>query len=153
MKAISLGPGIATELWQNVSPCADVVSNTVVTTVVERTEFVEFQTCECQTGFVAVRTLRFRTVAFELIFPLAVTGQLVVDLSFTFEAQTNVGFVAVVARIIREIVQTCYFTVQIQLVTVFVINFSAFTTPAANMEVTATATNLSFILNNPYNFL
>ncbi|WP_241180572.1 hypothetical protein, partial [Enterobacter asburiae] len=27
------------------------------------------------------------------------------------------------------------------------------TTPAANMEVTATATNLSFILNVPYNFL
>jgi hypothetical protein len=30
---------------------------------------------------------------------------------------------------------------------------AAFTAPAANREVTATATNLSFILNNPYNFL
>ncbi|MFM0836834.1 hypothetical protein QU892_00210, partial [Citrobacter freundii] len=29
---------------------------------------------------------------------------------------------------------------------------AAFTAPAANRLVTATATNLSFILNNPYNF-
>ena len=124
-KAIGLGPGIATELWQNVSPCADVVSNTVVTTVVERTELIEFQTCKRQTRFVTVRTLSFRAVALELIFPLAVTGHLVVDLRFAFEAQTNVGFVAVVVCFIREIVQTCHFTVQIQLVTVFVVNFGS----------------------------
>lgn len=38
------------------------------------------------------------------------------------------------------------FTVQIQFIAVFVIYLAAFTTPAANREVTATATNLSFIL-------
>jgi hypothetical protein len=30
-----------------------------------------------------------------LVFPLAVTGQLVVNLSFAFEAETHVGLVAV----------------------------------------------------------
>ncbi len=123
-EAVSLRPGIATELWQNVSPRADVISHTVVTTVVEGTEFIEFQTSVRQTGFVAVGTLSFRAIALELIFPLAVSGQLIVDLSFTFEAQTNIRFVAVATSIIRKIVQTSNFAVQIQFVTVFVKNFS-----------------------------
>ncbi len=93
---------IATELWQNVSPRADVISHTVVTTVVEGTEFIEFQTSVGQTGFVAVGTLSFGAIALELIFPLAVSGQLIVDLSFTFEAQTNIRFVAVATSIIRK---------------------------------------------------
>lgn len=71
---VSLSPGIATELWQNVGPCADVISNAVVTTVVERTVVSEFQTSKRQTGFVFVSALAFSTVAFELIFPLAKTG-------------------------------------------------------------------------------
>lgn len=71
---VSLSPGIATKLWQNVGPCADVVSNAVVTTVVERTVVSEFQTSKRQTGFVFVSALAFSTVAFEFIFPLAKTG-------------------------------------------------------------------------------
>ena len=110
---ITLGPGIATELWQDVGPCADVVSYAVVTTVVERTVFSEFQTSECQTGFIFVGTLIFRTVAFKFIFPLTETNQLVVDLSFAFEAQTRVSFVAIVAVIIREVMQTNSFPVKI----------------------------------------
>lgn len=38
------------------------------------------------------------------------------------------------------------FTVQIQFIAVFVIYLGCIYTPAANREVTATATNLSFIL-------
>ena len=53
--------------------------HTVVTTVVEGTEFIEFQTSVRQTGFVAVGTLSFRAIALELIFPLTVSGQLIVD--------------------------------------------------------------------------
>lgn len=118
---VSLSPGIATELWQNVGPCADVVSNAVVTTVVERTVFSEFQTSECQTGFVFVGTFRFSTVAFEFIFPLAKTNQLVIDLRFAFKAQTRVSFVTITSVIIREIMLSVNFTVQIQFIAVFVI--------------------------------
>lgn len=49
----------------------------------------------------------------DLVFPLAVTGQLVVNLSFAFEAQTHVGLVAVCTVVIRKIVQAIHFTVQI----------------------------------------
>lgn len=55
----------------------------------------------------------FSAVALNLIFPLAVTGQLVSNLSFTFEAKTHVGLVAIYIFVVREIVQAVYFTVQI----------------------------------------
>ncbi len=51
-------------------------------------------------------------VALDLILPLAVTGQLVSNLSFTFEAKTHVGLVAIYIFVVREIVQAVYFTVQ-----------------------------------------
>ena len=102
---------VATEFWQYVGPGSYVVNNAVVTTVVERTYILEFQTCECHTspGVVFV----FSAVALDLIFPLAVTGQLVSNLSFTFEAKTHVGLVAIYRLVVREIVQAVYFTVQI----------------------------------------
>ena len=121
---VGLGPGITTKLRQDVGPCADVVSYAVVTTVVERTVFSEFQASECQTGFVCFGTLAFGTVAFEFIFPLTKTNQLVVDLSFAFEAQTCVGFVAIAAGVVREVMLSVNFTVDIQFVCVFVIYLS-----------------------------
>ena len=103
--------GVATEFWQYVGPGSYVVNNAVVTTVVERTYILEFQTCECHTGPGVVFV--FSAVALNLIFPLAVTGQLVSNLSFTFEAKTHVGLVAIYIFVVREIVQAVYFTVQI----------------------------------------
>ncbi|SWR57182.1 Uncharacterised protein [Klebsiella pneumoniae] len=72
---------------------------------------MEFQTSKCHTGPGVV--FAFRSVALDLIFPLAVTGQLVSNLSFTFEAKTHVGLVAIYRLVVREIVQAVYFTVQI----------------------------------------
>ena len=85
--------GVAAEFWQNVGPGSYVVNNTVVTTVVDRTDVLEFQTSKCHTGPGVV--FAFWSVALDLIFPLAVTGQLVSNLSFTFEAKTHVGLVAI----------------------------------------------------------
>jgi len=53
---------------------------------------------------------------------------LVVDLSFAFEAQTRISFVAVtrvsvITIVFGEIVQANSFTVQVQFVAVFVIDF------------------------------
>ena len=103
--------GVTTEFWQYVGPGSYVINNAVVTTVVERTHILEFQTCECHTGPGVVFV--FSAVALDLIFPLAVTGQLVSNLSFTFEAKTHVGLVAIYRLVVREIVQAVYFTVQI----------------------------------------
>ena len=86
--------GVATEFWQYVGPGSYVVNNAVVTTVVERTYILEFQTCECHTG-PGVFFVVFRGIALDLIFPLAVTGQLVSNLSFAFETKTYIGLVAV----------------------------------------------------------
>ncbi len=55
----------------------------------------------------------FSVVRLNVVFPLAVTGQLVVDLSFAFHAYTHVGLVAVDALVVREVVQTVNFTVQV----------------------------------------
>ena len=85
--------GVATEFWQYVGPGSYVINNAVVTTVVERTHILEFQTCECHTGPGVVFV--FSAVALDLIFPLAVTGQLVSNLSFAFETKTYIGLVAV----------------------------------------------------------
>ena len=84
---------VATEFWQYVGPGSYVVNNAVVTTVVERTYILEFQTCECHTGPGVVFV--FSAVALDLIFPLAVTGQLVSNLSFAFETKTYIGLVAI----------------------------------------------------------
>ncbi|SRN47759.1 Uncharacterised protein [Shigella flexneri] len=66
--------------------------------------------------------MRFSTVAFEFIFPLTETSQLIVDLSFAFEAQTNISCVAIICIVRREVVLSINFSVQIQLVTVFIVN-------------------------------
>ena len=102
---------VATEFWQYVGPGSYVVNYAVVTTIVDRTDVLEFKTSKCHTGPGVV--FAFRSVALDLIFPLAVTGQLVSNLSFTFEAKTHVGLVAIYIFVVREIVQAVYFTVQI----------------------------------------
>ncbi len=103
--------GVAAEFWQNVGPGRYVVNYAVVTTVVERAYVSEFQTRKRHTspGVVA----RFTQVTLNLVFPLAVTGQLVVNLSFAFEADTHIGLITIITFVIREIVQTVDFTVQI----------------------------------------
>ena len=102
---------IAAKFWQNVGPGGYVVDYAVVTTVIERTRVSEFQTRERHTRPGLVVT--FRGIALDLVFPLAVTGQLIVNLSFAFEAKTHVCLVAVGTLVVREIVQTIDFTVQI----------------------------------------
>ncbi|MNS17565.1 hypothetical protein D3C86_1670010 [compost metagenome] len=100
--------GVAAKFWQNVSPGGHVIDHAVVTTVIERTRVSEFQTRERNTrpGLVVA----FGGVALNLIFPLAVTGQLIVNLSFAFEADTHVGLIAVVTFVVGEIVQAVDFT-------------------------------------------
>src|SRR5690606_15609797 len=106
--------GVAAELRQHIGDADCVIDQTVVTTVVEGACVTKFQTCECQTGFVAVLCIAtFRVVTLEVVFPLTVTSQLIVDLSFTFEAQTRVSVVAIVARVIREVMQANCFPVKI----------------------------------------
>ena len=104
--------GVAAEFRQNVSPGSYVVDNAVVTTVVERTRVAEFQTSKCQTSPRLIAGA-LGVVCLNVVFPLAVTGQLVVDLSFAFDAQTHVGLVAIGRFVVREIVQTVDFTVQV----------------------------------------
>ena len=58
--------GVATEFWQYVGPGSYIVNNAVVTTVVERTYILEFQTCECHTG-PGVFFVVFRGIALDLI--------------------------------------------------------------------------------------
>lgn len=103
--------GITTEFWQYVGPGSNIVNNAVVTTIVKRTNVLEFQTSECHTGPGTIVTFRFVTL--NLIFPLTITGQLISNLSFTFEAKTHVGLVAIFRVVIGEIVQAVNFTVQI----------------------------------------
>ena len=103
--------GITTEFWQYVGPRSNIVNNAVVTTIVKRTNVLEFQTSECHTGPGTIVTFRFVTL--NLIFPLTITGQLISNLSFTFEAKTHVGLIAIFRVVIGEIVQAVNFTVQI----------------------------------------
>ncbi len=55
--------GVATELREHIGDADCIIDQTVVTTVVEGACVTEFQTCECQTGFVAVLCIAtFRVV-------------------------------------------------------------------------------------------
>ena len=99
-----MGPGIATEFWQNVGPCTDIVCYTVVTAIIDGAVVTEFQASEGKTGFIFGRTLRFSTVAFEFIFPLTETSQLIVDLGFTFEAKTGISSITIICIIRGEVV-------------------------------------------------
>lgn len=65
--------------------------------------------CERGRGVVFI----FCGVTLNLVFPLAVTGQLVINLSFAFEADTHIGLVTISAFVIGEIVQTVDFAVQV----------------------------------------
>ncbi|CCJ76076.1 hypothetical protein BN135_1140 [Cronobacter muytjensii 530] len=103
--------GVAAEFRQNVGPGGHVVDNAVVTAVVERTCVAEFQTCERHTGPGLV--VAFRGVALDLVFPLAVTGDLIIYLGFAFEADTHVGLIAIIAVVVREVVLSVHFTEQI----------------------------------------
>ncbi|CUQ95613.1 hypothetical protein BBPAJBFB_004207 [Escherichia coli] len=121
---VGLSPSVTTEFWQDVSPRTDVVCYTVVTAVIDGAVVTEFQASEGKTGFIFGGTLRFSAVAFEFIFPLTETSQLIVDLGFTFEAKTGISSITIICIIRGEVVLSINFPVQIQLVTVFIINFS-----------------------------
>ncbi len=103
--------GVAAELRQNIGPGGHIIGYAVVTTIIEGTCVSEFQTRKRHTrpGVVAA----FSLVALNLIFPLAITGQLIVNLRFAFEADTHVGLVAVAAFVVREVVQAINFTKQV----------------------------------------
>ncbi|SQC40304.1 Uncharacterised protein [Klebsiella pneumoniae] len=55
----------------------------------------------------------FQCCSPERCIPTGRNGQLVVDLGFAFHAYTHVGLVAVDALVVREVVQTVNFTVQV----------------------------------------
>ncbi len=93
-KDVGLGPGITAELRQHIGPGADIIGNAVVTTVVQRTKFAKLQASKRKARFVA-GVVAFNVIGAEVIFPLAVADQLVVDLRFTFEAQTGIGLIAI----------------------------------------------------------
>ncbi len=64
--------------------------------------------------------MRFSAVAFEFIFPLTETSQLIVDLGFTFEAKTGISSITIICIVRGKVVLGINFPVQIQLVTVFI---------------------------------
>ncbi len=103
---------VATEFWQYVGPGSYVVNYAVVTTIVDRTDVLGISDQQMPHGSEELFSLS-GALPPDLIFPLAVTSQLVSNLSFTFEAKTHVGLVAIYRLVVREIVQAVYFTVQI----------------------------------------
>ncbi|CAH0311006.1 hypothetical protein SRABI106_04047 [Rahnella aquatilis] len=87
----------------------------------------EFQASEGQTGFGAGGAwrfaVRFSMVSHDVVFPLAVAGDQVINLCLAFKTETNITLVAVIAGSVREVMQTFHFTVQVQFIAVFIINF------------------------------
>ncbi len=92
-----------------------------------------------------ISTFAFGSVSLNVIFPLAVTGQLVVNLCFAFKADTHIGLIAIFRRVIREIVQAVYFPVKVQFVAVFVINFSGVCCASSQQSGMTSANTFLFI--------
>ena len=121
-EVVGSSPRVAAPLNQHIGVSCDVVDSAVVTTVVQRTCIAKFQTSERQTSFVALGA--FRVGGVHVVFPLTVTHQLIVDLGFTFETDTGIGgvFVAGVTVGGPNVLTNC-FTVEVQFVGIFVIDF------------------------------
>ena len=122
-KVIGISIRVATKFWQHIGPAFNVVQDAIVTAVIEGAVIAHLHTREGQTrpGLI-VRT--FGVVCLNVVFPLCEAGHHVVDLGFTFEAQSHIGLIAIFRRVVREIMQTIYFAIQIQFIAVFIINFS-----------------------------
>ena len=121
-EVIGLRGRVPTELREHIGPRFNVVQRTQITTVVEGTEVFQFQTREGQTCFLLVR-IAFGFIACELCFPTTITGQLIVNLSFTFKTKTDIALVAVFAVIIGHVVHGFNFAVHIQFISVLIIHF------------------------------
>ncbi len=111
-KVIRFAVRVTAEFWQHIGPAFHVVQDAVVTAIIEGAVLVKFQTGKRQTcpGLI-VRT--FGVVSLDVIFPLAVTGEHIVNLGFAFKAETDISLVAVSTAVVGEIVQTVNFTVEI----------------------------------------
>ena len=120
---------VTAKLRQHIGVTQCIINHTVVTAVIERTNVSVFKTRECQTRFVtSLSVSAFRVVTLEVIFPLTITGQIGIDLSFPFKTKTGIGHVAIATVTVftvtlGKIMQTNSFTVQIYFVAIFVIDF------------------------------
>ncbi|MNS98073.1 hypothetical protein D3C72_1324280 [compost metagenome] len=62
-------------------------------------------------------------VSLNVVFPLAVTGQLVIDLRFAFKTEADISLVAVFGFIIAENMFGRYTTIEVEFIAIFIINF------------------------------
>ncbi|MNV50853.1 hypothetical protein D3C71_1428820 [compost metagenome] len=62
-------------------------------------------------------------VGLDVVFPLAVTGQLVIDLRFAFKTEADISLVAIFGFVIAENMFGGYATVQVEFIAIFIINF------------------------------
>ncbi len=111
-KVIGIGIGVAAEFRQHIGPALYVVQHAVVAAVVKGAILAKFQTGKGQTGPGLVFGT-FGVVGLNVIFPLAVAGHHIVNLGFAFKAQTDISLIAISLIIIRKIVQTIYFAIEI----------------------------------------
>jgi hypothetical protein len=68
-----------------------------------RPALAKFQTGECRTG-PGVVGIGFAIIGLNVIFPLAVAGQQIANMSFAFEAGTDIAHIVSRIRIIGEII-------------------------------------------------
>ncbi|CCK05549.1 hypothetical protein BN128_2309 [Cronobacter sakazakii 696] len=123
-EVIGFGVRVVTEFRDHIGVRTHVIQDAVVTTVIDGAQIGEFQARKSQTGFGgAVRAVAFHTVSGNLIFPLAETGQLIVNLGRAFEAQTDIRLITVYSVVIAHIMFGFNTAIKIQLVAVLVINF------------------------------
>jgi|GEM_PF-5446423 len=121
---IGEGVGVATEFRQHIRPGFHVVKHTIVTTIIKGTVVAKLQASEAKTrpGLI-VAGVGFGVVRLNLIFPLTIACQLIGNLGFAFKADTQIGLIAIGRRVIGKIVQRINLAIQIELITVFIINF------------------------------
>ncbi|MOA70248.1 hypothetical protein D3C78_1989670 [compost metagenome] len=62
-------------------------------------------------------------VSLDVVFPLAVTGQIAVNLRFAFKTKTHIGRVAIGRFVIAEQVLGVNTAVQVEFITIFVVDF------------------------------
>ena len=63
-------------------------------------------------------------IGLDVVFPLAVPGQLIIDLRFAFEAQANIGHITVVGFTVAEIMLGVNTAVQVEFIAILIVDFS-----------------------------
>ncbi len=105
-----------------------------------------------QDGFCLWRNLRFSAVAFEFIFPLTETSQLIVDLGFAFEAQTNISSITIICIVRGKVVLGINFPVQNPACYCLYYKFQLpeQTSPSVLMQLQAEIATVNFFIVSPF---